>query len=325
MTATEAPPTTLPVAGARRVPVTSGTWVITGATVLLAVLASLLVDNFASERNLRGLFLSVSLIGIIAVGLSLITLVGQVFTLSIPALVALSTLVFATTLDLGSGTALVITVSLGAAIGLVQGMVVGRFDADPIITTIAASAILGGVGQLWVQGRTVIGDGDAALFNSNVLGVPFQTVVFVLLAVVVAWWHNHTTTGRRLTLVGLNRRAATVSGLRAWPMVTLAFAASGATTGLAGALLSAQTGQGTLLLGAGFGFDAIVAVVVGGVSVRGGVGSPLGAAVGAMFVGLVENVLALVGLSYQVQLVTQGVMVLVAVTVMGVAANRRRS
>ena len=310
--------------GTKRVPVTSGTWVITGATVVLALLALLFVDNFASGRNLRGLFLSVSLIGIIAVGLSLVTLVGRVFTLSIPALVAMSSLVFASTLGLGPGLALLITVVMAAVVGAVQGVIVGCFDADPIITTIAAAAVLGGIGQLWVHGRTVIGDGDATLFNSDVLGiVPFQTLVFVLIAVGAAWWHGYTVTGRTLTLVGLNSRAATVSGLRAWPMVVLAFTVSGAATGLAGSLLAAQTGQGTLLLGAGFGFDAIVAVVVGGVSVRGGVGSPVGAAIGAMFVGLVENVLALLGLSYQVQLVTQGVLVLVAVTVMGVATTRR--
>lgn len=327
MTATSAsPPTTAAATSPARMPLASGTWVILVATLLLAVVATVFVDNFASGRNLRGLFLSVSLIGIVAVGLSLVTLVGQVFTLSIPALIALSTLVFASTLGLGSGVALLITVALGAAVGLVQGVIVGRFGSDPIITTIGAAAVLAGVGQLWVHGRTVIGDGQADLLNSNVLGiVPFQTLVFVLLAVGVGGWHAFTTSGRTMTLVGLNTRAATVAGLRAWPMIALAFTISGATTGLAGSLLSAQTGQGTLLLGAGFGFDAIVAVVVGGVSVRGGIGSPIGAAIGAMFVGLVENIVALAGFSYQVQLVTQGVLVLVAVTAMGVASNRRRS
>jgi len=303
-----------------------GTWIITGATVLLALVATVFVDNFATGRNLRGLCLAVSLIGIIAVGLSLITLVGKVFTLSIPALVALSTLVFASTLGLGSGWAMLITVTLGAAVGLAQGLVVGRFEADPIITTIATAAVLNGIGQLWVEGRTVVGRGNSELFNSNVLGfLPFQTLVFVVLVVVVGSCHAKSVTGRMLTLVGLNSRAANVAGMRSWPLVVLAFTVCGATSALGASLLSAQTGQGTLLLGASFGFDAIVAVTVGGVSVRGGVGGPVGAAVGAVFVGLVENVLALLGLSYQVQLVTQGVLVLVAVTLMGVAANRKRS
>lgn len=305
--------------------VSSATTVIATATVLVAVVATFTVDSFASSSNLRGLFLSVSLIGIVAVGLSLVTIVGKIFSLSIPALVAVCSILFATTLHLGSGVALLLSVLLASGVGLVQGLVVGRLETDPIITTIAAAAILVGIGQLWTDGRTIVGDGEAEMFNSNVLGfVPFQTVVFAVLTAALFWWHRYTVTGRQLTLVGLNEKAARVSGLRSWPLVALAFTVSGATTGLAAGLLSAQSGQGTLLLGASFGFDAIVAVVVGGVGVQGGAGTPLGAAVGAIFVGLLENVLSLWGLSYQWQLVSKGLMVLVAVTAMGIAVSRRR-
>lgn len=308
-------------------PVTvTGTTVIAVATVLVGIVASLTVDSFATAANMRGLFLSVSIIGIIAVGLSLITIVGKVFTLAIPALVALSTITFASTLYLGPWIALLITVAGAAAIGLIQGLVIGKLETDPIITTIAAAAILIGIGQLWTNGRTVVGTGEATLFNSSLFGaIPFQTLAFALVAAALFWWHKYTVSGRKLTLVGLNEKAALISGLRSWPMVTLAFVVSGATTGLGGALLSAQSGQGTLTLGASFGFDAIVAVVVGGVAITGGIGTPLGAAVGAIFVGLLENVLALVGLNYETQLVIKGVLVLAAVTLMGVTGRAGRS
>lgn len=304
----------------------TGTTVIAGATVLVAVIASGTIDSFASAANLRGLFLSVSLIGIIAVGLSLITIVGKVFTLAIPALVALSTIGYSSSLHLGAGTALLFTVVGAAAVGLIQGLVIGKLETDPIITTIAAAAILTGIGQLWTGGRTIVGDGRSALFNSSLLGfIPFQASVFVVTSAALYWWHKYTVQGRKLTLTGLNEKAAQISGLRSWPMVAVAFVVSGATTGLAGALLSAQSGQGTLTLGASFGFDAIVAVVVGGVGITGGLGTPIGAAVGAIFVGLLENVLALIGLHYETQLVIKGVLVLAAVTVMGITVQGRRS
>jgi ribose transport system permease protein len=304
----------------------TGTTVIGTATVVVALIAAATVHGFATSTNLRGLCLSVSLVGIVAVGLSLITIVGRIFSLSIPATIALGTILFATTLHLGAGLALVLAVLMSTAIGLVQGIVVGRFEGDPIITTIASAAILVGVGQIWTNGQTIVGHGDTTFFNDNLFGfLPFQTAVFVVVAAAAFWWHRYTVAGRKLTLIGLNERAALVSGLRSWPLVVLAFTVSGATTGVAAALLSAQSDRGALLLGQNFGFDAIVAVVVGGVGIKGGVGTPLGAAVGAVFVGLLENVLALVGLSYEWQQVSKGVLVLAAVAVMGVAASSGRS
>jgi ribose/xylose/arabinose/galactoside ABC-type transport system permease subunit len=304
----------------------TGTMVIGMATVVVVLVAAIAVNGFATSTNLRGLCLSVSLIGIVAVGLSLITIVGKIFTLSIPATIALTTILFATTLHLGAGVALILAVLMSTAIGAVQGVIVGKFEADPIITTIAAAAILVGIGQIWTDGRTIVGHGDTTLFNSDILDVlPFQTAVFIVIAAAAFWWHRYTVPGRKLTLIGLNEKAANVAGLRTWPAVVLAFTVAGATTGVAAALLSAQSEQGALLLGQSFGFDAIVAVVVGGVGIRGGIGTPLGAAVGAVFVGLLENVLALIGLSYEWQLVSKGLLVLAAVALMGVAANSGRS
>lgn len=304
----------------------SGTTMVAIATVVLAIVAATTVGGFATVSNIRGLFLAVSLIGIIAVGLSLITVSGQVFSLSIPALVALSTICFASNLRLGADMALLITVTLATGVGAVQGFVVGRFEADPIIVTIAAAAIMVGVGQLWTNGQTIIGHGDTTLFNSNVLGfLPFQTAVFIVLALVLLWVLRSTVLGRQLTLLGLNDRAAHMSGIRRTPLITVAFAISGATTGVAGALLAAQSNQGQLLSGANFGTDAIVAVVVGGVAITGGIGTPLGAGIGALFVGLLQNVASLTGLSYDLQLVAEGVLVLGVVVVAGVASSEGRS
>ena len=99
-----------------------------------------------------------------------------------------------------------------------------------------------------------------------------------------------------MTLLGLNDRAAHISAIpRIWLIVS-AFAISGATTGVAGGLLAAQSNSGQLQLGSGFGAGAIVAVVVGGVAITGGVGTPIGSAMGAIFVALLVNVASLAGL-----------------------------
>ncbi|WP_193044313.1 ABC transporter permease [Mycolicibacterium baixiangningiae] len=302
---------------------TTATGLVTAATIALAAVATVTIDAFPTASNIRGLCLSVSLIGIIAVGLSFITIAGQVFSLSIPALVALCTITFASNGQFGVVVAVLLTVALGTAVGALQGIVVGRFGADPIIVTIASAAILVGLGQLWTNGQTVLSDGNNSVLNMNVLGVlPFQTAVFLVLTIVLLWVLRRTVFGRQLTLFGLNEPASLVSGYRRTVLITAAFAISGATTGLAGALLAAQSNQGQLMSGAGLGFDAIVAVVVGGVAIAGGVGTPVGAAIGAVFAGLLNNVAALAGLSYEMQLVTEGVLILLVVLMSGVLKTK---
>ncbi len=114
--------------------------IIALTTVLLFVLACIFVNEFATITNLRALFLSVALVGIAAVGLSIITIVGRLFALSVSAMVAVSTIVFASLLQTGPWTAIAAAVLFGALAGAVQGFFVGRLGTDPIVTTIAAAA-----------------------------------------------------------------------------------------------------------------------------------------------------------------------------------------
>ncbi|RFA07006.1 hypothetical protein B7R21_17425 [Subtercola boreus] len=298
--------------------------IIAVTTVVLFLIACLVVPEFATADNLRALLLSIALVGIAAVGMSVITIVGRLFSLSVSATVAVSTIIFAGALGLGPWFALVIAVAFGAVAGAVQGVLAGRLKADPIVTTIAGAAVMIGIAQIFSEGRTVAGAGDASVFAINIAGVlPMQVLIFLLVTGVAWWIHRFTVLGRKITLVGLNERAAEVSGLRSWPLVIVAFVASGALAGLAGALLASESGQGNLQLGATFGFDAITAVVVGGISVKGGMGNPLNAAVGAFLVGLLSNALVLVGLTYETQLIVKGVLVLFAIIITGVASQAK--
>lgn len=301
-----------------------GSVVIAIVTILLFVLSAVSIPGFASAQNLRALFLSVALVGISAVGLAMISIVGKMFSLSISAVIAVSTIVFASSLHLGPWIALTAAIAFGAVTGFVQGFLVGWFRTDPIVTTIAAAAIVIGIAQIQTGGLNITGSGDASVFSSRVFGVvPFQVLVFFVIALFAWWSHRYTVLGRQVTLVGLNEKAALVSGQRSWPIITFAFVISGATAGLAGGLLASEAGQGNLQLGATMGFDAITAVVVGGVSVKGGIGNPLGAAVGAVLIGLLGNALILLGFSYEVQLIFKGLLVLIAVVGSGIAARRQ--
>lgn len=296
--------------------------VIAGITVVLFLFAAVSIPNFATPANIQALFLSVSLVGIVAVGVSVITIVGKLFSLAISATAATASILFASFASQGVLVGLAVAVGFGAITGLVQGWFVGKVETDPIVTTIAASAVIMGVAQLVSNGRTIVAGGDTSVLSFSLGGiVPFQVIVFVVVAAVAWWLHRYTVVGRRVALVGLNDRAAAVSGIRSWPVVVVAFVIAGSLAAVAGSLLAAESGQGNLQLAATMGFDAITAVVVGGISVRGGIGNPLAAAVGAILVGLLSNMLVLVGLSYEVQLIFKGILVLAAVTLTGVIAR----
>jgi ribose transport system permease protein len=303
----------------------SGATLVTIATIVVAVFAALTLNGFATASNFRGLSLSLSLIGIVAIGLSFITICGQVFSLSLSTLVALSTICFANLLQLGALQAMLITIIMASCAGAIQGFIVGHFRGDPIIVTIAANAVMIGVGQLWTNGQTVLGQGDARLFNANLLGfLPFEAAVFIGLTLLLFWILRYTVPGRQMTLLGLNDRAAHISAIpRTWLIVS-AFAISGATTGVAGGLLAAQSNSGQLQLGSGFGAGAIVAVVVGGVAITGGVGTPIGSAMGAIFVALLVNVASLAGLDYSLQRVVEGALVFAVVVLTGVFSRESR-
>lgn len=303
----------------------SGAELVAIATLAVAILAAFTFRGFATASNFRGLSLSLSLVGIIAVGLTFITVCGQVFSLSISTLVALSTICFATFLPLGPVEAMLITIVMAACVGALQGFIVGYFEGDPIIVTIAANAVMVGIGQLWTNGQTIIGQGNSGLFNANLFGfLPVEAAVFIFLTALLFWLLRYTVPGRQMTLLGLNDRAARISAVpRTW-LIVAAFAISGATTGIAGGLLAAQSNSGQLQLGAGFGAGAIVAVVVGGVAITGGVGTPVGAAIGAVFVGLLVNVASLAGLDYSLQRVVEGALVLAIVVITGVVSRESR-
>lgn len=293
--------------------------------LLLLLYAALAVDGFATRENVNAWLSSVALVGVAAVGMALITIGGQVFMLSMGATAAVSTLLFATFLQFGAVPALLLTTACGLVIGLLQGYATGVRGSDPIITTIAAASIILGIGQLGSGGRTVVGDGDASwIGEGSVLGVlPVQALFFFAVAILLQYVLTRTRFGRELRLCGSNRDAAYAAGVRVPRTIVIAYGLAAACAALSGALLGAENGQGTLQAGLQLDFDAIGAVVVGGILVTGGRGTVLDAAFGALFIALVGNILLVQGYDFDVQLLVKG-LILVAAIALAAFLGRRR-
>jgi ribose transport system permease protein len=283
------------------------------------------VNGFGTVDNVKSLLQSVSLIGIAAVGTAFVTISGNYFMLSVGASTAVSTIVFAKALSLGLPLALVVTLGAGAIAGLVQGTAVGLLNTNPIVTTIAAASLILGVGQIVSGGLTVNAGGSADLLNDTIAGVlPVRVLIFFVVALAAHALMQTTRFGREVRLTGSNREAAELAGLRVRRVIVLAFVLAATAAALSGALLAAEASQGNLRLGATFDFDVIAAVLVGGVAVTGGRGSIIDAAFGAVFIGMVSNILIVSGQPYELQLLAKGGIVLMSIALAALASRRRR-
>ncbi|MCY1325935.1 Ribose import permease protein RbsC [compost metagenome] len=284
------------------------------------------IDNFLSATNINAIMYSMAAVGIAAVGMAFITLSGNLFMLSMGATAAISTVLFASILHIGLAATVPVVMLVGAGIGLVQGVAVGIAGANPIIATIAISSIVMGFGAWYSGGLTIVGEGDASwLAVGKFLSfLPNQVVLFFLIAFAADFIVQRSRFGRELRLIGLNRDAAMVAGLRIARTLVIAFVIAGMLAALSGALFASQAAQGNLKLGAGIDFDAIAAVLVGGVSIRGGHGRILDAAFGAAFLAVVGNILLVEGLPIEVQLAVKGMVVILAVVFGALVGGKKR-
>lgn len=295
------------------------------AVLLVALYGIFFVDNFASSGNIKALLSAIAIVGIAAVGVSFVTLSGNIFMLSVAATMAASSILVAQTMgDIGLVPAILVTVLIGAVIGGLQGFVVGRMGGDPIITTIAFSSLILGAGQWYAGGETIRAGRDVSVLRSDVLSfVPIEGLVFIVIAVLAGLALTYTRFGHHIKLVGENSEAARLAGLPVTRITLYCYAIAGALAAIAAIFLSARSGQGTLDTGAGIDFDVIAVILVAGVAVTGGRGSIFDVALGALFIGMVSNLLAVQGASFEMQLFVKGVIVLVALVAAGVVAKVR--
>ncbi len=266
-----------------------------GIAALLCI-GGLTTPSFLTFDNLLVVIRAASIIGIIALGMSYITISGNLFALSAEELAILAACVFAFLMrdhyDLY--TSLALTLLFAAACGAIQGGVIS-FGADPIITTLAFGALFRGLSSLISENKNILLGTKAAewIGIGRPLGIPTQSWAFVILTAVAWLVLQKTAFGRRLVLVGANRLAAQASGIRPEQAVLVALILFGVCCGLAGISAAAQFGLAVANLYTGLNIDVVAAVLVGGIALRGGQGSPIQAAVGAIFIALLQNYMLL--------------------------------
>jgi ribose transport system permease protein len=228
--------------------------------------------------------------------MSYITISGNLFALSAEELAILAACVFAFLMrdNYGLAVSVIVTLIFAAGSGAIQGGVIS-LGGDPIITTLAFGALFRGIASLVSDNKNILLGTKAAewLGTGRPLGVPTQSWAFVILTVVAWFVLQRTRFGRQLLLIGANRLAAKASGLRVGQASIVAMTLFGVCCGMAGISAAAQFGLAVANLFSGLTIDVIAAVLVGGIPIKGGQGSPVQAALGAVFIALLQNFMLL--------------------------------
>ncbi|MEW5816046.1 MAG: ABC transporter permease [Spirochaetota bacterium] len=287
------------------------------ALLLLFVILSATAPNFLTVRNLLNVLRQVSFVGIIACGMTMALIAGEV-DLSVGSVVALtSSLVGVLSVKLGWPLWLAIIVCLLEAIlvGLAAGSIRVRWDIPSLIVTIALMLSLRGMAFVLTNAFPIpITDPRFEYLGGGyVLGVPVPAIIFLATMGIFGFISSRTVFGRSVYAVGGNAEAARLSSIPINRIRRIIFAVTGFLSALSGVLLTARLSSGYAGVGVGWEFDVISAVIIGGTSLFGGEGSMVGTLLGVLFIGLLGNGMVLLGVNPYMQDVARGLIILAAV------------
>ncbi len=290
-----------------------------GTLIALIGFFSLASSNFFTLSNMSSILLSTAVIGILAVGTTLIIITGGI-DLSIGTGMTLCSVITGLLLT-DAGMPLIVGVLggilMGAFIGLINGFNVAFLGLPPFIATLAMMLVAQGL-ALVLSGVRPIYLSSISNFSDIALGsiiprIPNAVLILFALALVFGFILAKTILGRMTYAIGSNEEATRLSGINTRRWLISIYALAGSATGLAGVVIAARLNSVQPQLGMGYELQAIAAVIIGGTSLLGGRGSILGTVIGALIMSVLINGLRIMAIQSEWQTVVVGVVVLVAV------------
>ncbi|MEA2970934.1 MAG: ribose transport system permease protein [Alphaproteobacteria bacterium] len=283
--------------------------------IVLVVLAAvaLTTPGFLSQPSILSLLTTVSFIGCVAVGMTLITISGNIMSFALGALVGATAMIFVLAVNWGGfAFGLIAALAFAGLSNALQGFLIGWLRANPIIVSIAALALIYGAAEAFAAHGTIYAAAGTSYggFKGRIAGIPVEFAVFLCVAALGQFILSLTTFGRNLFLIGSSFRAAEAVGVRTWRAITGAYLWAGLFTAPAGIMLAIRYDAASMNYGMGYEYDAIAAVLVGGTIIKGGEGSVLRTLAGALIIGVIQVVLVLQGLRTEWQYLIAGLVVL---------------
>lgn len=304
------------------------------AFVLIIVLTQLISSGFReyptfiSPVNILNILQQVSVPGIVAVSMTMV-MIARGIDLSVGMLASLVSIVVSLGVSRwGLGVVPSIAIGIGAAVVLetLMGFIISRTRVEPFIITLGGMIAFQGIALLLSNSREVVMQGELDFLTTNLLGgmrdpvtglvlrLPPYVLMFFLVAVLGGLMLNYTKYGRRLYAVGSNPRAAFLAGIDVKTMTLSVYVIQGLLVGIGATMLLARINTGIITLGTGLEIDTIAMVVIGGTALSGGRGNIVGTVIGVLFLGSIANAMNMLRLPSEVQFLTKGLVVILAVS-----------
>ncbi|MEG4169900.1 MULTISPECIES: ABC transporter permease subunit [unclassified Microcoleus] len=284
----------------------------------ICIIFSLVTPNFLSVGNLINVIRQASINIVLATGMTFVILTGGI-DLSVGSILGVTAVVgVLVSLVPGLGWfAVPAALIAGVFLGLLNGSLVAYLGLPPFIVTLGSYTALRGVAYLVANGTTVINRNlNFAWVGNNYVGPIPWLVIIAFLAVLASWFVlRRTVLGRHIYAVGGNIRAARLTGIKVSRVLLFVYGVSGLLSGLGGIMSASRLYSATGMLGQGYELDAIAAVILGGTSFTGGIGTIWGTLLGALIIALLNNGLTLMNVSFFWQLVVKGLVIIIAVTI----------
>ena len=294
-------------------------WETSGMVLVFVIMFALLaifVPYFFTWRNMIGLALSITTIGLVA-STMLYALAGGDLDLSVGSTVAFTGVLTAVLINATGNVYIGIFGGLlaGGLVGFANGFVIANLNLNPLIVTLASMQMVRGLGFI-ISGGRAVGIREAGFFtlgNGSLLGIPNPIWITLITFIVFGILLNNTSYGKNTLAIGGNQEAARLAGINVKKIKTIIFSLQGLVAGFAGVILASRMTSGQPNAAQGFELDVISACVLGGVSLKGGVATISGVIVGVLIMGTVQNAMNLLNIPTFYQYVVRGLILLVAV------------
>lgn len=296
-------------------------WANSGMVIIYIIMfavCSLFVPCFFTLRNVIGLALSVTTIGMIACTMMFVLAEGDL-DLSVGSIVAFAGIIAAVTVNETGSVALGVFTGIvsGGVCGLLNGTLIAALNLNPLICTLATMQMIRGAAMIVSDGIAI---GIAvpeffALGNDSILGIPSPIWITMLIFVVFGVLLNNTSYGKNILAIGGNKEACRLAGINVAFMKNIAFVLQGFVCGIAGVILSSRMTSGQPNVALGLELDVISACVLGGVSLLGGMATISGLLAGVLIMGTLQNVLNLLNVETFYQYVARGAVLIIAILI----------
>ncbi len=285
--------------------------------VLMLIVASVFSPYFLDIFNLQSLLRDIAFIGMVAVAQSLLLLIGEL-DLSVGKIATLSGVLcglMMTVVKINPFVSMILGLLVGTLFGCFNGLLITRLKLNSMVATIGMQSVYAGITLVITKGRAITGIPEQIYFlgKENLFSIPIPFYFAMLVLIGIVWFATKTKTGRYVYAIGNSREASEIIGIRVDTIRVLLYGIVGFISALAGILYVARLGTAQAAIGNNWPMNSIAACVIGGILLTGGVGTPVGAMIGAAIICLISNVIVLFGVNVYWQEAVSGIVVVLAI------------